>query len=195
MPSPTSTFNRLSWILFHFARLCITSQSIAYRLASFCCSGVSSEKGLGVIPRGINWFGTVNRTLLRKACYEGEERNVKQQEAQVSKPTYQVIWILSHPVHRLLLYLIWRQSVLCATYQELGNEGVSTMLHTMLPHHRMKTSELTSNKLRSLSNRLSTKRFTFVIAFCKSILDKRLVELATQFSCTEMTQRCSCIVR
>ena len=83
---------------------------------------------------------------------------------------------------------------------ELGNEGVSTMLHTMLPHHRMKTCELTSNKLRSLSNRLSTKRFTFVIAFCKSILDKRLVELATQFSCTEMIyivhiQRCALLDR
>jgi hypothetical protein len=47
---------------FHFARLWITSQSIAYRLASFCCSGVSSEKGLGVIPRGIYSFGTLNRT-------------------------------------------------------------------------------------------------------------------------------------
>ena len=66
---------------------------------------------------------------------------------------------------------------------KLGSEGVSTMVHAMLPHHRMKMlCELTSNKLRSLSNRLSTKRFTFVIAFCKSILDKRLVELATQFS-------------
>ena len=41
--------------------------------------------------------------------------------------------------------------------------------------------QLTSKTFRSDSNRLSTNLFTLEIAFCISILDRRCVELASQF--------------
>ncbi len=115
------------------------------------------------MPLGTNWFGTVNRT----GDLDSDPSSSSLTPVPDWKAIGEVCWKWS-----------WRRVSI--------RRSVVRYLREATTHF-----ELTSKTLRSASNRLSTKRLTFVIAFCKSILDKRLVELAAQLTCgkkiTEMS--------